>query len=264
MTWLCVEHLFSILFWLSCSERLFGCKMATTAAAPLMFPVVLNPVLKKLEIENPDAVHILRRAFAKADQVNPAITFDFIMGLLGKADLQSSVNMNETLLKLVSVTGEMEELTLNRTEGPFLDLNMRAMALKKILSKIPSQINNRQAFLETIKAIASSIKKFLDGVNGIFVYIPAQQKRLRLEQRKKDFVRYSKKFSNTLKEFFKDGHQNDVFVSANDLITQTNITMKTIKSISEWCDYSIFIVWIRLNAINGFRVGIYLKGDLLV
>ena len=73
------------------------------------------------------------------------------MGVLGKADLQSSVNMNETLLKLVSVTGEMEELTLNRPEGPFLELNMRAMALKKILSKIPSQINNRQAFLETIK-----------------------------------------------------------------------------------------------------------------
>ena len=73
--------------------------MATSAAAPLMFPVtvlhtllshlcqlvkcfeytrasspsdcqvVLNPVLKKLEVENPDAVHILRRAFAKADQV---------------------------------------------------------------------------------------------------------------------------------------------------------------------------------------------------
>ena len=73
------------------------------------------------------------------------------MGVLGKADLQSSVNMNETLLKLVSVTGEMEELTLTRPEGPFLELNMRAMALKKILSKIPSQINNRQAFLETIK-----------------------------------------------------------------------------------------------------------------
>ena len=34
------------------------------------FQVVLNPVLKKLEVENPDAVHILRRAFAKADQVS--------------------------------------------------------------------------------------------------------------------------------------------------------------------------------------------------
>ena len=36
-----------------------------------LYQVVLNPVLKKLEIENPDAVHILRRAFAKADQVWP-------------------------------------------------------------------------------------------------------------------------------------------------------------------------------------------------
>jgi len=216
------------------ASPLLPSKMATSAAAaPLMFPVVLNPVLKKLEVDNPDAVHILRRAFAKADQVNPAITFDFIMGVLGKADLQSGLNMNETLLKLCGVTGEMEELTLNRPEPAFAELNLRAIALKKILSKIPSQINNRQAFLETIKLIASSIKKFLDGVNSIFVHIPAQQKRLRLEQRKKDFVRYSKKFSNTLKEFFKDGLENDVFVSANDLITQTNVTIKTIKSISE-------------------------------
>ncbi len=53
--------------------------------------------------------------------------------------------------------------------------------------------------------IASAIKKLLDAVNDIAAYIPGISGKQALEQRKREFVKYSKRFSNTLKEYFKEG-----------------------------------------------------------
>ena len=134
--------------------------------------------------------------------------------------------------------------------------------------------------------IANAIKNLLDTVNNVFNYVDpahrsvsdvtssnAEVKSIEcflswcvsffqtLEHRKRDFVKYSKKFSNTLKEFFKDNRcairfvdvtsfnhvlcvyfivccccfcfdrKSDVFFSANHLINQTNLIMKTVKQI---------------------------------
>lgn len=54
------------------------------------------------------------------------------------------------------------------------------------------------------REIASAIKKLLDAVNEVSTYTPGQGKQA-LEQRKREFVKYSKRFSNTLKEYFKEG-----------------------------------------------------------
>ena len=53
--------------------------------------------------------------------------------------------------------------------------------------------------------IASAIKKLLDAVNDISAYIPGISGKQALEQRKREFVKYSKRFSNTLKEYFREG-----------------------------------------------------------
>ncbi len=99
------------------------------------------------------------------------------------------------------------------------------MALKRILSRIPDEITDRKTFLETIKyatffaeknsshihicfflrEIASAIKKLLDAVNEVSAMVPSSSAKQSLEQRKREFVKYSKRFSNTLKEYFKEG-----------------------------------------------------------
>lgn len=55
------------------------------------------------------------------------------------------------------------------------------------------------------REIASAIKKLLDAVTEVSQFIPGMQGKQALEHRKRDFVKHSKKFSNTLKEYFKEG-----------------------------------------------------------
>merc|ERR1712002_118057 len=90
------------------------------------------------------------------------------------------------------------EYRSSRTEEPFQELNRKSANLKRILSRIPDEITDRKTFLETIKEIASAIKKLLDAVSEVCQYIPGVQGKQALEHRKRDFVKHSKRFSITL------------------------------------------------------------------
>ena len=97
------------------------------------------------------------------------------MRLVHKADL--SVNMNEAILRLQGGVSDQDSLEYrsSRTEEPFQELNRKSANLKRILSRIPDEITDRKTFLETIKEIASAIKKLLDAVNEVSAYIPGAQ-----------------------------------------------------------------------------------------
>ncbi|XP_070538073.1 programmed cell death protein 10-like isoform X2 [Ptychodera flava] len=203
-----------------------------SSVVSLPLHVVIYPVLDELQKTDLSAAQTLRAAFNKAEKENPGLTQDVVAGIV-KQEL-SQVNLAESLLRLAAY--DCEEYTLTRPEPQFKKLNQRARSLKQILSKIPDEINDRSKFLQTIKDIASAIKELLDSVNEVFkkqqAYQLNEHKKM-LEDHKKEFVKYSKSFSDTLKTYFKDGRADNVFVSANRLINQTNTILKTSKTIGQ-------------------------------
>jgi len=199
--------------------------------AKMIVDVVLAPLFERLERKDLAASQTLRAAFTKVDNALPGFTYDFTKGLLVKGDVSDKFDMSETLLRLGGAQ-ESEDLKITRPEATFQELNRCAVHLKKILSRIPDQIYDRKQFLETIKEIASAIRLLLDAVNRVINEVPSAENGSKqiLEDRKREFVRYSKKFSNTLKEFFRDTNQNqNVFLSANYLTYQTNQILRTVK-----------------------------------
>lgn len=195
----------------------------------LVFPVLIRPILSNLERQDVSASQTLKSALSKVEHSHPGLSYELVMGLVRKAEM--SVNMNESILRLQGTVSDVDSLEYrsSRTEEPFQELNRKSASLKKILSRIPDEITDRRTFLETIKEIASAIKRLLDAVNEVSQYIPGAQGKQALEQRKREFVKYSKRFSNTLKEYFKEGQPTTVFLSATYLIHQTNMVMMTVK-----------------------------------
>ncbi|XP_011494714.1 PREDICTED: programmed cell death protein 10 [Ceratosolen solmsi marchali] len=198
-----------------------------TPVTSLVLPVILRPILAKLERQNLVAAQMLRKALSNAELNHPGITYDLILGLVRRADL--NLDMNESVLRLQGVASDCDEYRSVRSENAFPELNRKSTSLKRILSRIPDEITDRKTFLETIKEIASAIKKLLDAVNEVTGYIPESAGKQALDQRKREFVKYSKRFSNTLKEYFKEGQANAVFISALYLILQTNMIMLTVE-----------------------------------
>ncbi|KAF3426469.1 hypothetical protein E2986_04598 [Frieseomelitta varia] len=186
-------------------------------------------IILKLERQNGIAAQTLRTALLKAEKSHPGIAHDLILGIIRRAELD--LDMNESVLRLQGAASDYDgiEYRSARPEDAFQELNRKSTSLKRILSRIPDEITDRKTFLETIKEIASAIKKLLDAVNEVTAFIRGSAGKQALDQRKREFVKYSKRFSNTLKEFFKEGQANAVFVSALYLIHQTNMIMLTVK-----------------------------------
>jgi len=194
----------------------------------LVYPLLFRPALTQLAKSDPVG-QALRSALQAADGSSPGIALELALAIIKKSDLD--ISLDEALLRLQGNNDEYEasEFRTTRTEEPFRELSKKSAQLKRILSRIPDEIVDRKTFLETIKEIASTIKKVLDSVAGVSALVSNSNARSLLEQRKREFVKYSKRFSTTLKEYFRDGLESPVYTSALYLINQTNLIMTTVK-----------------------------------
>uniref|UniRef100_A0A0N5A9T8 Programmed cell death protein 10 n=1 Tax=Syphacia muris TaxID=451379 RepID=A0A0N5A9T8_9BILA len=168
----------------------------------------------------------LRGTLLRADIDSPSFLFDFMKILLDQSKL--NINLQEAYLRM-QAKAPTDDLELPKgLEPEFYDLSSRAIALRQVLARVPEEMSDRRTFLETIKEIASSIKSLLDATNALMQVVPPSAQSS-VEKRKREFVHYSKLFSNTLKEYFRDQNAVPVSVSANQLIFQTTLIIKTIR-----------------------------------
>ncbi|GMS85792.1 hypothetical protein PENTCL1PPCAC_7967 [Pristionchus entomophagus] len=174
----------------------------------------------------PSAVHKLRTALKQSEASSPSFLFDLTKLLL--ADSGLNVNLQESFLRMQANAPTDDLLVFGQDNIPqFQELSSRAIALRRVLSRVPEEMSDRRTFLETIKEIASSIKKLLDATNDVITVVPAHAQQA-VEKRKREFVHYSKRFSTTLKDYFRDQNAHQVSVSANQLIFQTSLIVKTL------------------------------------
>ena len=175
------------------------------------------------------AVESIKQALEKAESSNPGMSHDFVDLILEKTQSKGGMDLTEKLLReahrdvdLYSIDGRTTELT---------DLSNKSKALKQILSTIPDEVQNRTRFLGIIRRIAESIKEMLDAVNSVATNNAdlIASKAEELQQQRKLFVRGSKRFSDTLKQYFTDNKVHNLFRSAHRLINETNSLMRTVK-----------------------------------
>ncbi|XP_072317433.1 programmed cell death protein 10-A [Eucyclogobius newberryi] len=205
-------------------ENMNGAADSTSPASMALY-TVMYPVFTQLEKDDgSSAARNLKAAFNEAEKLSPGLTQHILLKILQKEKLE--VNYHECLLRMANE--EIEALMIDRKEPEFQNLDKKAHTLRRVLSTIPDEIRDKGRFLRTIKDIAGAIKELLDTVNGILRTHQCQNRRA-MEQ-KKEFVKCSKNFSDTLKVYFKDGNVVDVFASANRLTHQTSMILLAFKS----------------------------------
>lgn len=190
--------------------------------ANLILPILIKPILRKLESQNQDAAYEIKLALLKAESAFPGLILEMITKLTHHID--PNLDMTKSLL---SLQGHVTDFDDSKSES--VELNRRATTLKKILSRIPNEISDRKIFLDTIKEVASAIKKLLDCLTDIINKTQSTSRKQALEDRKRDFIKCSKRFSNKLKEFFKEGQAEAVYLSAAHLVNQVYAIQLTIK-----------------------------------
>ena len=178
--------------------------------AHLIFPILLRPVLARIDRRNRAAAEELLETFKIVDAQSPDILLEFVEEiLLHSVDFLEfhathQVNLTESLLNIQSIIPEYDEQICYRSEESFREFKNKTFLLKRNLSRLTKEVSDRNKVLATIRRIAELIKNVLDFLNIILTEITNKNFNTRMiEVRKREFVSSSKNFSAALKEFFR-------------------------------------------------------------
>lgn len=108
------------------------------------------------------------------------------------------------------------------------DLCRRATALRRTLYKMPGLIDQRNAFLEIIKDVASEMKLLLDAAGRLAPQLPDHQ-RQDLEMARRKLLETSRSFSNALKGYFKEPLATPVLLAATALVYRTDEIIQSLE-----------------------------------
>jgi len=206
--------------------------MTDETNAALMFTIL--PSISRVCSGDPETARKLREIFVKTEKHATGFSGDFVAALYDESGKTSQFTYEATMLALSGQ--DMNEFKgMSQIEEQHPQLRQRADSLKKLLSAIPRIIHERPVFLETIKDIAAAIRELLDVLKDM-IRANGRSRTIRdvLERSKRDFVKASKQFSDSLKQYFQERsqrQQSGVFKSANALSQQTNTLLMNMTSV---------------------------------
>ncbi|KAM7536164.1 hypothetical protein Aperf_G00000102136 [Anoplocephala perfoliata] len=174
-----------------------------------------------------DIVNV-QRSFESVEKTLPGFTWNFLRGFMEKFGLKDTLDIEQMSLRLSALDNEIPNY--NSIVPHSHDLEKYAAELKLVLSRIASEIDTRSEFIDLIKQIAGAIKNFLDCIHSIINALSPGVIRQDLDEHMKNFVDYSKRFSSTLKGFFRDHKASELYASANMLVQQTNLILLFIRN----------------------------------
>ncbi|CAH8473480.1 unnamed protein product [Heterobilharzia americana] len=191
--------------------------------------VIFEPTFAKMERENYALTHRLKEAFYKVEKRYPGFSKDFMVGLLQRMGVDNEIDVTEMCLRIAALQ-EFDHPRTSRNPR-VLELEHTAKTLRTILSSIPDEITDRRAFIEVIKGIADAIKMLLAAVGAFYDALPPGTQKKCLEDQKRKFIHYCRKFSDTLKQYFRNNDQTVVFSSANLLVNQANLILFIVRDV---------------------------------
>ncbi|MCP9261773.1 Cerebral cavernous malformation protein 3 [Dirofilaria immitis] len=93
------------------------------------------------------AIHVIQRlrsTLRQADISSPSFLFDFTKVLLNVSEL--NVNLQEAFLRM-QASAPTDDLELpNLHKGEYQELSSRAVALRRILARVPEEMSDRRTF----------------------------------------------------------------------------------------------------------------------
>ncbi|PAV59162.1 hypothetical protein WR25_24590 [Diploscapter pachys] len=108
---------------------------------------------------------------------------------------------------------------------------------KQLINQSELNVNLQEAYLrmhdsapydDLVVVGYENVPEYKELTESFTQYPFVNRSELPVEKRKREFVHYSKRFSNTLKTYFKDQNAAQVNISANQLVFQTVMVVRTV------------------------------------